>query len=72
MLNFENHDVVVDVNFGIRVGWLKLADIDNMNDIPPNGTNSVQNPTAICSNDGWFGKFTLPSSSGFIYKWEAP
>ncbi len=72
MLNFENHDVTVDVNLGIAGVWLKLADMDNVNDIPPNGTNSVQNPTAIRSNDGWFARFTLPSSSGFIYKWESP
>lgn len=30
-----------------------------------------QDPTAIRTNDGNFGGFTLPSSSGFIYKWEA-
>ncbi|GIK41585.1 MAG: hypothetical protein BroJett011_54180 [Chloroflexota bacterium] len=72
MLNFENYEVQVDVDFGSPGLWVKLADIDQVNDIPPNGTNSSQDPTAIRTNDGNFGGFTLPSSSGFIYKWEAP
>ncbi|NIP84611.1 MAG: hypothetical protein GTO03_03280, partial [Planctomycetales bacterium] len=72
LLNFENHDVPVDVDFGIAGIWLKLADITQANDVPPIGTNSVQDPTAIRTDDGNFSTFTLPSSSGFIYKWEAP
>jgi 1,4-alpha-glucan branching enzyme len=72
MLNFENHDVRVDVEFGIPGVWLKLADIDFVNDIAPMGTNSPSDPTALRSNDGNFGGFVLPSSSGFIYKWETP
>lgn len=28
-------------------------------------------PTAVRTNDGNFGGFVLPSSSGFIYEWEA-
>jgi 1,4-alpha-glucan branching enzyme len=35
MLNFESHDVRVDVDFGIPGTWLKLADIDGVNDTPP-------------------------------------
>ena len=72
MLNFENHDVRVDVEFGIPGVWLKLADIDFVNDIAPAGTNSATDPTALRSNDGNFGSFVLPRSSGFIYKWESP
>jgi hypothetical protein len=30
----------------------------------------VADPTALHSNDGRFGAFELPSSSGFLYKWE--
>jgi len=71
MLNFENHDVEVEVDFGIPGVWLKLADIDRVNDLPPNGTNSVGDPAALRAGDGRFGGFTLPGSSGFIYKWEA-
>lgn len=72
MLNFENHDVQVDVDFGIPGIWLKLADINRVNDVPPMGTNSVHDPSAIRTDGGNFSAFTLPSSSGFIYKWEAP
>jgi 1,4-alpha-glucan branching enzyme len=71
MLNFENREVRVDVDFGIPGTWLKLADMDRVNDVPPVGTNSIQDPTAIRTDDGTFSGFTLPSSSGFIYKWEA-
>jgi hypothetical protein len=70
LLNFENHDVQIDVDFGLSGAWVKLADIEQVNDIPPNGTNSAQTDTVVRTNDGNFGGFTLPSSSGFIYKWE--
>jgi hypothetical protein len=36
------------------------------------GTNDPRDPTALHSTDGRFASFTLPSSSGFIYKWTAP
>jgi len=72
LLNFDNHDVQVDIDFGLPGVWVKLADIEQVNDIPPNGTNSAQTETAALTNDGNFGGFTLPRSSGFIYKWEAP
>jgi 1,4-alpha-glucan branching enzyme len=72
MLNFENHNVQVDVDFGIPGAWVKLADIDFVNDIPPEGTNGAGHPAALRTNDGNFSGFVLPSSSGFVYKWEAP
>jgi 1,4-alpha-glucan branching enzyme len=72
MLNFENHDVEIDVEFGIPGIWIKLADIDVVNDVGPDGTNSAAHPTALQTRDGRFVGFVLPSSSGFIYKWEAP
>jgi 1,4-alpha-glucan branching enzyme len=72
LLNFENHDVTVDLELGIPGVWVKLADIDFVNDIPPDGSNGANNPTALRSGDGRFGGFVMPSSSGFIYKWEAP
>jgi len=52
--------------------WVKLADIDRVNDLPPDGTNDLGDPTALHSTDGRFAGFTLPSSSGFIYRWTAP
>jgi len=70
LLNFENNDVTLDVDMGLPGRWVKLADIDNVNDIPPFGSNGVDNPTTLESMDGNFSGFTLPSSSGFVYKWE--
>jgi 1,4-alpha-glucan branching enzyme len=72
MLNFETHAVEVDVELGIPGTWLKLADVEQVNDVPPDGSNSVHDPTALRTTDGRINGFTLPSSSGFIYKWEAP
>jgi 1,4-alpha-glucan branching enzyme len=71
MMNFENHDIQVDVNFGLPGKWVKLADNNVVNDIAPNGTNSTDDPTTVITSDGNFGGFTLPSSSCFIYKWQA-
>jgi 1,4-alpha-glucan branching enzyme len=70
MLNFEPFDVVVDVPFSTAGTWVKLADIDRVNDVPPGGVNSAGDVTALHTADGNYGAFTLPSSSGFIYKWE--
>jgi 1,4-alpha-glucan branching enzyme len=70
LMNFENHNVVADVDFGIPGKWIKLADIDQVNDIPPLGSNSASDPTTVYTVDGNFSGFDLPSSSGFIYKWE--
>ena len=70
MLNFENHDVQVDIDFGMPGVWVKLGDVDTVNDVAPDGTNGATASTALRTLDGNFGGFTLPSSSGFIYKWE--
>lgn len=70
LLNFENHDVVVDLELGIPGVWVKLADIDTVNDVPPQGTNGVSLDTALRTRDGRFGGFVLPGSSAFVYKWE--
>jgi hypothetical protein len=42
-----------------------------VNDVPPEGSNGAGNSTALHTNDGRFGGFLMPSSSGFVYKWEA-
>jgi hypothetical protein len=70
-LNFEGSDVQVDLDLGISGTWVKLADIDRVNDIAPEGSNSPTDPTALRTDDGTFAGFTLPNSSGFIYKWES-
>jgi 1,4-alpha-glucan branching enzyme len=71
LLNFEPFAVTVDLELGIPGLWVKLADIDTVHDLPPAGTNSASDPTALRSQDGRFANFVLPSSSGFIYKWAA-
>jgi len=71
LLNFENHDVTVDVELGIPGLWVKLADIDTVNDVAPEGSNGPGSATALRSADGRFTEFVMPTSSAFIYKWEA-
>jgi pullulanase/glycogen debranching enzyme len=71
LLNFENRPITVDLELGQPGIWVKLADVENANDIPPGGTNSRHDSTALRSEDGRFSGFELPSSSGFLYKWEA-
>jgi 1,4-alpha-glucan branching enzyme len=72
LLNFDNHPVEVDLDFGLPGIWVRLATIDVVNDIAPDGTNSAQDETAIRTSDGRFDNFVLPDSSAYIYKWEAP
>ena len=71
LLNFENRDLTVDLELGLPGVWVKLADIDAVNDVAPEGSNDASNPTALRSADGRFTGFVMPSSSGFIYKWHA-
>lgn len=71
LLNFEPIPVRVDLELGLSGTWVKLADLDIVNDIPPAGTNSATDPSALHSDDGRFAGFNLPSSSGFLYKWES-
>jgi 1,4-alpha-glucan branching enzyme len=72
LLNLAPYDLEVDLELGLPGIWVKLADIDTVEDIAPAGTNSADAATALHSRDGRFTAFVLPSSSGFIYKWEAP
>jgi 1,4-alpha-glucan branching enzyme len=71
LLNFEPFPVRVDVELGMAGSWVKLADLDRIEDIPPVGTNSAADPAALHSTDGRFSAFDLPGSSGFLYKWES-
>ena len=71
LLNFEPFPVRVDLELGLAGSWVKLADLDRVDDIPPNGRNSTADPTALHSDDGRFTAFDLPGSSAFLYKWES-
>lgn len=70
LFNFEPYDISLGIDFGFPGKWVKLADIDRVNDIPPFGSNTVREATTI-ETSGYFENFTLPSSSGYIYKWES-
>jgi 1,4-alpha-glucan branching enzyme len=69
LLNFGNEPIMVDLELGRTGRWVKLADIDTVNDLPPYGSNSPFDPSTLASNDGRFGGFTIPENSGFIFKW---
>jgi 1,4-alpha-glucan branching enzyme len=69
LFNFEPYDVELGVDFGLSGKWVKLADIDHVNDVPPFGNNSRDDSQTI-DTKGFLANFVLPSSSGFIYKWE--
>ena len=68
LFNFEPYDIELEVDFGSPGRWVKLADIDRVNDLPPRGDNSSETPETI-ETTGRFPNFMLPSSSGFVYKW---
>lgn len=70
IFNFEPYDISVGIDFGSPGKWVKLADIDRVSDIPPFGANTAREPGTI-ETSGYFEGFTLPSSSGFVYKWES-
>jgi 1,4-alpha-glucan branching enzyme len=70
LLNLENHAVEVDIDFGKPGMWVRLASIDFVNDVAPEGTNSADDNTSLRLEDGVSRNFDLPDSAGFIYKWE--
>lgn len=70
LFNFEPHDVKVDLDLHTPGYWVKLADVDKVNDIPPVGDNRPGVPDSIKTESGWFGHYTLPAYSAFIYKYE--
>jgi 1,4-alpha-glucan branching enzyme len=67
LLNFENHAVPLEVDFDPG-RWVKLGDIDHINDLPPNGNKSPRDPDGIMAG-GAAQPFVLPPYSGFIYKY---
>jgi hypothetical protein len=67
MLNFEGHDVPVDVDFKTPGRWIKLADIDHINDVNSAGPDNPDKVNFI-TTDGLFPGFILPPYSGFLYR----
>lgn len=68
MLNFEGSVLTVDVDFHTPGRWVKLADLDSVNDLPPGGNKDPVDPDSIVTADGRFFPFDLPPYSGFIYR----
>jgi len=68
MLNFEPQEVRIDVEFNTPGRWIKLADIDEVNDLPPIGDRDLNDPVNINLDSEKFSNFALPPYSGFIYK----
>jgi 1,4-alpha-glucan branching enzyme len=66
MLNFENHEVPVQVDFRTPGHWVKLADIEHVNDSPDG--NGPGHSDGIFVDDGPVKDFILPPYSGFIFK----
>ena len=66
MLAYSAQDLILEPFAGIPGVWVKLADIDFVNDIPPEGTNGAGHPTALRTNDGNFGGFVLPIAFGAL------
>ncbi len=71
IMNFENTPVSIDLELGLPGRWVRLASIEAVNDIVPDGTNHAHDETAIATEDGRVIGFIVPDSSGFIYKWES-
>ena len=62
LLNFEPHDVPVDLELDRAGTWRKLADLERV-------TEGADDGTALQAGDGRFAGFVLPSSSGFVYRY---
>lgn len=65
MLNYENHDVPVEVDFNRPGHWRKVADLEG---IYTDGQASGQEN--VVETSGLLEEFVLPPYSGFIYKYE--
>lgn len=70
MLNFEGCHVPVEVELASPGCWVKLADIDHVNDLPPKGNKLIHDHDSIITESAWLNDFVLPPYSGFIYKHE--
>jgi hypothetical protein len=61
--NFTNHDITIDLELGLPGKWVRLASIDSVNDIPPDGTNHADDASALYTEDGRVERF--------VYKWKS-
>lgn len=68
MMNFEDHDVTVDLNLEKKGHWFKLADVERVTPLNSREKNDPWN--SFYAGDGTFDHFVLPPYSGFIYKYD--
>ena len=68
MLNFEGKEVPVDVDFATPGCWVKLADLEWANDLPPQGNKNPDDPDSVVVETGKLNHFILPPYSGFLYR----
>ncbi len=71
MLNFEAEEVPVEVNFGTPGCWVKLADLEQVNDLPPEGNKDPADHDSVIFEEGNksnHSHFVLPPYSGFLYR----
>lgn len=67
LLNFENHDIEIDLELGAPGAWIRLADIDVVNDVEPEGSASPDDISTLHEDDARLTGFIIPDTAGFIY-----
>jgi hypothetical protein len=72
LLNFEGFDLQVDLELGRPGVWVRLADIDRVDDLPPMAPTTRATRLRYTAATAAWPASPSPSSSGFIYKWTAP
>ncbi len=68
LLNFARDNVKVDLDLNTPGNWVKLGDINDINDLPPAGNKNPGDSDSLLTENGKFKGFVLPPYSGFVYK----
>ena len=68
LFNFEGKDVTVDINFGFGGKWVKLADMDHVNDLSEMELEDIDDKDILVTGPK-FNDFHLPAYSGFVFKY---
>ncbi|NUP99639.1 MAG: 1,4-alpha-glucan branching protein, partial [Armatimonadetes bacterium] len=72
LLNLEAREVSLELRFPRPGLWLRLADLERVEDIPPHGTNGPDDPLALRVTDEPLRDHRLPPLSGQVYKFHGP
>jgi len=68
LFNFEGKDVTVDIDFGFGGKWVKLADMDHVNDLSEMELEDIDDKDILVTGPK-FNDFHLPAYSGFVFKY---